>query len=149
MTTPAASDDSVRQRFSKQRRTGTVPETRLRRELHGRGLRYRVDRAVLRDRRKRVDVVFGPSRVAVFVDGCFWHMCPEHGNIPHANHQWWQEKLLRNVARDRETDEQLRDAGWAVLRFWEHEIRADVVAVADHVAAVVQARRPGEGARSR
>lgn len=74
------------------------------------------------------------------VDGCFWHLCPEHGNIPKANHDWWREKLERNVARDRDTDTRLADAGWTVVRVWEHEIRGDVIAAADRVERVV--RRP-------
>ena len=114
----------------------------LRRELHARGLRYRVDRPVLADRRRRVDLVFPGPKVAVFVDGCFWHRCPEHGNIPKANRDWWREKLNRNVARDRDTDAQLAAAGWSVVRIWEHELREDPVAAADRVEAVV---RPSAG----
>lgn len=113
----------------------------LRRGLHARGLRYRVDRPILKgDRRRRVDIVFGPARVAVFVDGCFWHLCPEHGNIPKSNSKWWRAKLERNVARDRDTDGRLREAGWHVLRIWEHELREDPDGVIDHVEAVVRAQ---------
>src|SRR5690349_17954597 len=111
--------------MSGQRTTGTAAEMALRRELHRRGLRYRVDRAPVPGLRRRADLVFTAARVAVFVDGCFWHSCPEHGTYPKANAAWWTAKLNRNVERDRDTDRRLRAAGWLVLRIWEHdEIRA-------------------------
>jgi DNA mismatch endonuclease (patch repair protein) len=66
-------------------------------------------------------MVFGGRHVAVFVDGCFWHSCPLHATTPTANREWWVAKLDRNQERDRQTDEHLRDLGWTVLRFWEHE----------------------------
>ena len=103
------------------RRRDTAPEMALRRELHRRGLRFMVDFAPVRGLRCRADLVFTRARVAVFVDGCFWHACPEHGNLPKANGAWWQEKLRQNVARDRRNDRELRDAGWQVIRCWEHE----------------------------
>ena len=84
------------------------------------------------------DLVIRKGRVAVFVDGCFWHACPDHGSSPKANAVWWEEKLRTNVARDRDTDERLRSAGWEVVRVWEHEDPA-VVAVA--IADVVAGRR--------
>lgn len=140
MPRPEASSDHVRRRFEQQRRADTKPEMMLRRELHRRGLRYRVDRPVLSDRRRRVDIVFTRPRVAVFVDGCFWHLCPEHGNIPTANRDWWSDKLNRNVARDRDADAQLESAGWAVARVWEHELREDPLAAADRVEALVRGR---------
>lgn len=120
----------------RQRRVGTAPELDLRRELHDRGLRYRVDLAVLPDlRRRRADIVFTRARIVVFVDGCFWHGCPDHGTLPASNRDWWRAKLRRNVERDRETDQRLTAAGWVVLRFWEHE---DVVGAADAVEAAVR-----------
>jgi DNA mismatch endonuclease, patch repair protein len=82
--------------------------------------------------RRRGDLVFTRVRLVVFVDGCFWHDCPEHGTRPATRSQWWADKLATNVRRDRETDAVLRADGWAVLRFWEHE---DPVAAADAVAA--------------
>lgn len=103
------------------RRRDTAAELALRRVLHRRGLRYRVDLAVLTGSRRRVDVVFPRQRVAVFVDGCFWHRCPRHGTTPIANARWWEAKLAANVARDRATDRALRRAGWTVIRVWEHE----------------------------
>jgi DNA mismatch endonuclease (patch repair protein) len=124
--------------MSRLARRDTQPELALRRLLHARGLRFRVDRAVLPDRRRRADVVFGPARVAVFVDGCFWHGCPDHLVWPRANGAFWREKIEGNRRRDRDTDEQLHAAGWKVLRAWEHEDPADV---AERVARIVRRRR--------
>lgn len=119
-----------------QRRRDTKPEKALRSELWRRGLRYRVDFKVVGGRR-RVDIVFTRARVAVFVDGCFWHRCPVHATVPKANREWWEAKLSMNVDRDRATDEALLQAGWTVIRIWEHE-RAS--AAADRIEAMV--RRP-------
>ena len=119
-------------------RRDTAPELELRRELWRRGLRYRVDRPLDGRRRRRADLTFVGPKVVVFVDGCFWHGCPEHGTSPKANAEWWAEKLARNVSRDADTDEYLTLQGWTVLRFWEHE---DVLAAADQVERVVSARR--------
>ncbi len=99
----------------------TPAELAIRRVLHRRGLRYRVDYQPVPDLRRRADIVFTKQRLAVFVDGCFWHCCPSHGSAPKANAEWWSEKLSNNVRRDRETDDRLLAAGWRVLRFWEHE----------------------------
>jgi DNA mismatch endonuclease (patch repair protein) len=104
------------------RRTGTIPERRLRSELHRQGLRFRVDHPIDASGLKvRPDVVFTARRIAVFVDGCFWHSCPEHGSIPKANADYWVPKLHRNTERDREIDARLNAAGWEVIRIWEHE----------------------------
>jgi DNA mismatch endonuclease (patch repair protein) len=121
-----------------QRRRDTGPEIALRRELHRVGLRYRVDAAPLPGLRRRADVVFPGARVAVYVDGCFWHSCPIHATRPKANADWWEEKLEANRRRDAATDEQLRAAGWLPVRLWEHE---DPIEAAEGVAAVVRARR--------
>jgi len=115
----------------------TLPERAIRSELHRRGFRFRVDRSPLTGLRSRADILFGPARVAVYVDGCFWHSCPQHGTRPKANSEWWKRKLDRNQERDRETDRVLREHGWTVLRIWEHE---DPVAAADRVEATVRAR---------
>lgn len=128
-----------------QRTRDTGPEMAVRRLLHGMGLRYRVDIPPLAGLRRRADLVFGPSRVAVFVDGCFWHGCPEHGNPrPSANGWYWPEKIdrnrNRNRARDADTDRRLVEAGWLVVRAWEHEPPEQV---ARTVAEAVGARRPG------
>ncbi|HEY3733775.1 MAG TPA: very short patch repair endonuclease [Streptosporangiaceae bacterium] len=117
------------------RRTDTKPELALRRALHKLGYRYRKDyRLDLEVRRVRPDIAFTARRVAVFVDGCFWHACPEHGSKPKNNDWYWTPKLARNVERDRAADEALRAAGWQVVRVWEHEsLEAAVAAV---IAAV-------------
>ncbi|MCB9919175.1 MAG: DNA mismatch endonuclease Vsr [Planctomycetes bacterium] len=103
------------------RRVSEKPELELRRRLHAMGFRYRVDAPPLKGMRRRADVVFGKARVAVFVDGCFWHRCPEHSTIPKSNRNWWLAKLEANVQRDRDTDAWLRERGWCVIRSWEHE----------------------------
>lgn len=121
MPTPVASTPAVSKRMQNTRRRDTPKELDLRRELHRRGLRYRVDTAPILASRRRADLVFRGLHVAVFVDGCFWHQCPKHKTMPVANREWWSEKLARNVARDRDTDLQLRAAGWRVVRIWEHE----------------------------
>jgi DNA mismatch endonuclease, patch repair protein len=104
----------------RQRRRDTRPELAIRRLLHGRGMRYRVD-ATLPGMRRRADLVFISARVAVFVDGCFWHGCPEHGTQPKNNAAWWERKIAANAERDRDTDGRLAADGWTVLRVWEHE----------------------------
>jgi DNA mismatch endonuclease (patch repair protein) len=99
----------------------TGPELALRRVLHARGLRYRVDHPLPFDRRRRADIAFTRAKVAVFIDGCFWHGCPEHGATPRTNTAFWSAKIARNRERDADTVRRLDEAGWAVLRFWEHE----------------------------
>jgi len=118
---PGASSSAVSARMSAARRRDTAPELSIRRELHALGLRYRVTYPVPGQRRRTIDVAFTRHRLAVFVDGCFWHGCPEHGTRPRSNSSWWQQKFAANLARDRDTDRLLREAGWHVLRIWEHE----------------------------
>lgn len=127
MPASTASSPGVRSRMQTQRTRDTAPELAVRRLLHAAGLRYRVDRPPLPGLRRRADIVFGPARVAVYVDGCFWHGCPEHGTLPRANSEYWQKKLQRNRMRDVETDRRLMDAGWSVVRVWEHEAADDAV----------------------
>jgi DNA mismatch endonuclease (patch repair protein) len=116
------------------RRADTKPELALRTALHAMGYRYRKDfRLDLPLRRVRPDIAFTSRRVAVFVDGCFWHACPDHGSKPKNNDWYWSPKLARNVERDRAADEALTQAGWTVVRLWEH------VPLTDAVAAVVTA----------
>jgi DNA mismatch endonuclease (patch repair protein) len=134
-----ASSDAVSRRMAMARREHTDPERALRSELFARGLRFRVQRPLEFDRRRRADIVFPTERVAVFVDGCFWHVCPEHATWPKANAEWWRRKLERNQERDRDTNARLAAARWEVLRIWEHE---DVCDAADRVEATVRARRP-------
>lgn len=117
-------DAATSARLRRMPRTSTKPELALRRELHRRGLRYRVNDPRLPG---RPDLAFSRARVAVFVDGCFWHRCPDHGTLPRNNRDWWLAKLDRNVARDRAKDAALVDLGWTVLHVWEHET-ADLAA---------------------
>jgi DNA mismatch endonuclease (patch repair protein) len=117
------------------RKRDTKPELALRRELHRRGLRYRVDTALpLPGFRRRGDVVFTRRRLVVFVDGCFWHGCEMHGTTPNTNATYWRAKITRNQERDLDTDRRLGDAGWSVLRIWEHE---DASTAADRVATIL------------
>ncbi len=135
--TPPASSEVIRARMATTKRRDTKPELALRSALHDMGLRFGVDRKINGNRR-RTDVVFPTERVAVYVDGCFWHGCPDHGTIPKSNRQWWTEKLDANKARDTATSDALTAEGWRVLRFWEHE---EPVAAAGKVRDVVRARR--------
>jgi len=128
--------------MSRQRTRDTEAELTLRRLLHARGLRYRVDAPLPGLPRRRADLLFPSKQVVVFVDGCFWHGCPEHGTQPKTNDEWWAQKLRRNAARDRETDENLKQQGWFVLRVWEHE---DMVLAADQVESAVRVRTTGVG----
>ena len=116
--------------------TGTVPsatkrmaatkgrdnprELAIRSALHRRGLRFRVHCCVIPGTKRTVDILFPKSKTAVFLDGCFWHNCPEHGTWPKSNSKWWSEKLLANKARDENTNKRLKEAGWKVIRVWEH-----------------------------
>lgn len=119
--------------MQRQRRRDTKPEILLRQVLHRRGYRYFVDRAPLHGVRRRADLVFPRIRVAIYIDGCFWHSCPDHATIPKNNRDWWIAKLAGNVQRDRDNDDALAAAGWTVIRVWEHEpaeLAADRVAEA-------------------
>lgn len=122
--------------MERQGRRDTKPELALRRAVWRLGLRYRVDIAPIPGRR-RADLVFTRAKVAVYVDGCFWHSCPTHATIPKANREWWVEKLETNVRRDRDTDSRLAAAGWMVVRVWEHE---PVDVAADRIAVLVRGR---------
>jgi DNA mismatch endonuclease (patch repair protein) len=123
-----------------QQTKGTGPELALRTALHQRGLRYRLHRAPLPSLRRTADIVFGPARVAVFVDGCFWHGCPEHGKRQYKVNDWyWPEKIERNRQRDADTDARLREASWLPIRVWEHE---DPSKAAARIAGEVRRRRP-------
>jgi DNA mismatch endonuclease (patch repair protein) len=122
--------------MQEQRRRDTGPELTLRRRLHALGLRYLVDAEPLPGLGRRADLVFRGPRVAVFVDGCFWHGCPVHGTTPRSNTAWWRRKIEANVARDRDTDRRLAAAGWRVVRVWEHEA---VEAAVDKVLGALRA----------
>lgn len=117
---PLPSSLGVSARMSRHPRRDTGPELALRQLLHAAGFRYRVQYPVPGMPRRSIDVAFTRARVAVFVDGCFWHGCPEHGQTPKANNVWWLAKLRKNRERDAGTDACLEAQGWLVLRFWEH-----------------------------
>jgi DNA mismatch endonuclease (patch repair protein) len=115
----------------------TKPELAVRRLVHAAGLRYRVAFRPLPSLRRTADLVFTKRHVAVFIDGCFWHCCPEHGRPAfRENPEYWAGKLARNQARDIETDKTLAEAGWQVLRFWEHQSPGDI---ADTIIQAVRA----------
>lgn len=135
--TPAASSPEALKRMQRTPRRDTPCELKLRSAIHRMGLRFRVDWP-LPGTRRRADLAFTRARVAVFVDGCFWHRCPVHGTLPKANAPWWQEKLTANALRDRDTDARLTASGWCVLRFWEHD---DMMFAADRVRHLVLGRQ--------
>lgn len=120
------------------RQKNTSAESALRRELHARGLRYRIQVPVLTKPRRVADIAFSGLRIAIFVDGCFWHGCPKHATWPKQNAEFWRAKILANQQRDRDTDERLRAAGWKVVRAWAHE---PPERVASTVARIVEKRR--------
>lgn len=123
---PAPTSPTVSAVMRANRRTDTRPERALRSALHARGLRFRKDFTIAAaDVRVRADVVFPACRVAVFVDGCFWHCCPEHGTRPGRNASYWTTKLANNVERDQRVTRALRERGWTVVRLWEHQTVGD------------------------
>lgn len=124
--------------MSRQSVRDTAAELGLRRALHQTGIRYRLHRRPLPGVRREADLVFPRERVAVFVDGCFWHGCPDHKGMPQRNAEWWQAKITRNSERDAETDALLHAAGWYSVRVWEHEDPNDA---ADRIRQVVLSRR--------
>jgi DNA mismatch endonuclease (patch repair protein) len=124
--------------MSRQRSADTEIELRLRRILHRSGLRYRVHRRPVPGLRRTADIVFTRARVAVFVDGCFWHGCPAHRTLPKTNADFWQSKIEANVRRDEDTRVRLADAGWLAVRVWEHD---DPQRAATTIASLVAKRR--------
>ncbi|MFD8255100.1 MULTISPECIES: very short patch repair endonuclease [Streptomyces] len=133
-----ASSAARRRNMQAIRSRDTTPEKLIRRLVHAQGLRYRVAARPLPDLRRTADMVFRPAKVAVFIDGCYWHGCPEHYVPPKTNEGYWSDKVARNMARDRDTDQRLAEAGWTVLRFWEHEASEKCAA---RIAAEVEKRR--------
>lgn len=125
-------------RMKRVRQKNTSAELELRRALHALGLRYRVQVPILINPRRVADVAFSGLRIAVFVDGCFWHGCPQHATWPKQNAEFWRAKILANQRRDRDTDERLRAVGWKVVRAWAHEPAERVAAT---VASIVEKRR--------
>ena len=120
---PTPTSPTATKKMRSNRRSDTKPEVSLRSLLHRCGLRFRKDYPIHLPGGKRVhaDIAFTRTKTAVFVDGCFWHCCPEHGTIPKSNQEYWVPKLKQNVDRDRAIDRELMAAGWTVLRFWEHD----------------------------
>lgn len=116
-----ASSPAVRASMRGNRSRDTKPELALRKAIHGMGLRYRVDTAPLEGFNRRADIVFRGAKVAVFCDGCFWHGCPDHHRASQRNSDYWTKKFAENKARDQDTDRVLTEAGWLVIRIWEHE----------------------------
>ncbi|MGW2637326.1 very short patch repair endonuclease [Streptomyces sp. NPDC001348] len=135
--------------MSRQGSRDTAPEIAVRRLLHASGLRYRVNVPVPGMPRRTIDIVFGKAKIAIFLDGCFWHGCPKHATQPRANAQWWRTKLDKNMARDLETTEHLTAAGWTVLRFWEHEPAADVAHRISALLASTRTPPPGRSSDAR
>ncbi|KOY59666.1 DNA mismatch repair protein Vsr [Streptomyces sp. XY332] len=136
----------MRRRMSRQKSRNTGVEVALRKLLHGSGLRYRIHRRPVKGVRREADIVFGPARVAVFVDGCFWHGCPEHATWPRNNADFWRKKIEGNRSRDLDTDARLAIAGWLSVRIWEHE---DPVEAAERVISTVAMRRDALGVPAR
>lgn len=130
-----ASTDAIRKTMTSTRGRDTSAELAVRSAAHRRGLRYRVDAAPLEGVRRRADMLFSARRVAVFIDGCFWHGCPIHYVPPRANASYWAQKVEANRVRDRDTDRRLDANGWLVVRAWEHE---DSELVADRIEAAVK-----------
>jgi DNA mismatch endonuclease (patch repair protein) len=140
-----ASSDAVRASMQANKSRDTKPELALRRAVHARGLRYRVAARPIKELRRTADLVFTKARVAVFLDGCFWHGCPEHHTVAVRNGGYWASKVERNRSRDVDTDQRLAEAGWAVVRVWEHEDPIEAAARVEKTVAEArraQQRRP-------
>ena len=131
-------DGATSVRMSKQLSKNTAPELNLRKAVRDRGFGYRLEWPIPGMRRRRCDFAFVGAKVAVFVDGCFWHSCPIYGSIPKSNRDWWAKKLARNRERDLESDRALQVRSWLSIRIWEHE---DPIAAADMIVSIVAERR--------
>lgn len=135
---PAPKSALVSEAMKRMPEGDTNPEVLVRRSLFRMGLRYRVHYPVPGFPRRSIDIAFPRAKIAVFVDGCFWHGCTEHRTIPANNHEWWKDKIGRNRSRDSETDMRLRENGWIVLRYWEHD---PVDLITSEVKEVVKLRQ--------
>ncbi|RCG31641.1 very short patch repair endonuclease [Sphaerisporangium album] len=132
-----ASSEGVRKSMQANKGRDTKPELALRRAVHALGLRYRVSVRPLPKVRRTADLVFTKAKLAVFLDGCFWHGCPDHHTKSATNSAYWAEKVVRNRERDAETDQKLTEAGWHVIRVWEHENPKDAAGrIADQVQSI-------------
>lgn len=138
MSRVSPSSHEASRRMARVRQKGTRAELNLRRILHARGLRYRLHVPLLTKPRRVADIVFPSVRIAVFVDGCFWHGCPEHASWPKSNAIFWREKIETNRVRDADTDQRLNVLGWKIVRIWEHENASDA---ANRIAELVDARK--------
>ena len=134
-SSPAAS-----RRMARVRQKGTGAEVALRQELYRIGLRYRVDYEVLRKPRRIADIAFPGRKIAIFVDGCFWHGCPERATWPKSNAEFWRQKIEANRQRDGDTNDRLRSLGWTVLRFWSHESPSEVARTVAQVVATTDSK---------
>lgn len=128
LATPRAKSATVSREMRSMPEAGTHPEMLVRRALFRSGLRFRVQYSVPNRARRSIDIAFPKAKLAVFVDGCFWHGCSDHRNIPAHNHDWWAEKIRQTRSRDLETTQLLEAAGWEVLRYWEHDDAAVILA---------------------
>lgn len=134
---PAASSDGIRRRMQATPQRDTPAEKVIRTALHRKGLRFRLHRRLIPGLRRTTDIVFPGPKVAVFVDGCFWHGCPEHGTFPKTNSEWWREKIEANRHRDADTNQRLLEIGWQPVRVWEHE---DPEKAAERIEEVIRGR---------
>jgi DNA mismatch endonuclease, patch repair protein len=132
------------ERMSRVRQRGTDLERRLRSALRAKGLRYRANVRLP----GTPDIAIGQGKIAVFVDGCFWHGCPQHGTMPKTNRTFWQKKISRNRERDREVDAALHNLGWTAVRVWQHDIKASVGGVVDKLS-ILAARQLSSARRGR
>ena len=135
---PSPSSKAALARMKAAKPRDTAPEKTLRSELHKRGLRYSVDARPIKELNRRADIVFRSAKVAIFVDGCFWHGCPIHGTQAKANAEFWKNKIKQNRIRDADTNKQLKKAGWRVIRVWEHE---DTVKASEKIHKIVWKRK--------
>ena len=149
MTSPSwATSDATRRSMQANKGRDTKPELVIRQLLHAEGFRYRVNIRPVPEIRRTADIVFTRAKVAVFIDGCFWHGCPAHYQRPVSNRGYWDEKVLRNRARDVETSSVLADKGWKVLRFWEHEVVEAVVEAIQEQLRVPEVASDGASAKA-
>ena len=135
---PKASSPRVRHLMKSVRQTGTKPENHIHEELLRRGLQLQTSTRPISEIRLTADFVFPSEKLSVFIDGCFWHGCPDHFKLPLTNRDWWEEKVSETVRRDRRQTAKLNDAGWSVVRIWEHETPSAAV---DKIIAALSPRQ--------
>ena len=139
---PPPSSAAALKRMLAAKPRDTAPEKAIRTAIHHRGLRFLVDTKPIKELNRRADIVFRSAKVAVFIDGCFWHGCPIHGTQAKANAEFWRSKIKRNQERDADTTKRLEEAGWKVIRVWEHE---DAFEASEKIYnVVVRYQRPRE-----